>query len=174
MIDFMVLGMPRSSTTWAANWLTTDRTACMHDPLLALTLEEVESLPVDRRFGIADTSLALLPKIVNAHPARKVILHRDRREVDESLIQIGLGALGRAWDGALERLQGLHVPYQDLFDPFRAQLIWEFLSPTLPFDRPRHALLTQMHVEPQFDGLHLAVDRARAFREQVRAALVAA
>lgn len=169
MVRFMVLSAPRSASTWVANWLTTERTLCLHDPVLEHDPDHLDSIPTARRLGVACTGLALLPDFVNAHPARKVVVHRDRAEVDRSLIAIGLSALGPRWTHALEDIQGMHVHYGDLFDPKRAKQIYEYLTEA-PFDLERHTQLRQMHIEPHFKKLKIVPARARDFRRRIEAA----
>lgn len=167
MVKFMVLSAPRSGSTWVANWLTSERVLCLHDPILEHKPEDLDSLPTDRLFGIACTGLALLTAFVNAHPARKVIVHRDFKDINESLLSIGLTrVVSKRWSQALEAIEGLHVDYRDLFDPKRAAPIYEHLT-RLPFDRLRHQQLTPMHIEPLFEHIKVVPERAREFRKRV-------
>ena len=166
MIEFMVLSAPRSGSTWTSNWLTTEKTLCLHDPVLEYRLDELEQVHCDRMLGVACTGLALVPKFVNAHPARKVVVHRDFDEVNLSLRTIGATDLGPGWDGKLESIAGMHVAYEDLFDAEKAGRIYEYLT-RQPFDAPRHAQLVRMHVEPQFDLLPLPSGRAKDFVRRI-------
>jgi hypothetical protein len=166
MVRFMVLSAPRSASTWIANWLTTDVTLCLHDPVLEHFPEDLDRIRCDRHLGIACSALALLPDFVNAHTARKVVVHRDLDEVNASLVTIGLSRLSRQWNTALDRIHGMHVYYHDVFSPETAAPIYEYLTDR-PFDEPRHAQLCAMHVEPNFEKVIIKPDRARAFRERV-------
>jgi hypothetical protein len=171
VIKFMVLSAPRSASTWVANWLTTEKTLCLHDPVLEHRVEALDHLPCDRMLGVSCTGMALLTKFVNAHPAKKVVLHRDLREVNQSLYAIGLTKVGPAWDKALAKVDGaMHVQYADVFDPDCAKAIWEYLT-GLPFDEPRHQLLRNMHVEPNFVKVKVVPERAREFRQRIEEAL---
>lgn len=170
MIDFMILSAPRSASTWAANWLTTERTLCLHDPVLEVDVDALDAIQADRPLGIACTAMALLPDLVNAHPARKVVVHRELAEVNLSLESIGLTRLGPLWTRALDHVVGVHIDYQDLFDPWAARPVYEFLTGH-PFDVARHAQLRAMYVEPAFEKVKVVADRARAFRDRLTAAL---
>ena len=150
MLDFMLIAAPRSATTWAANWLTTDSSLCLHDPLLKFTKEELLALESPKRLGVACTGLALFPEWVNAHPARKVILRRPLAEIDQSLQEIGMTPVSEHWNGVLERIEGVHLDWQELFT--RPQYIYEYLL-DLPFDPQRWALLREMNVQPHFQEL---------------------
>lgn len=170
MLKFMVLSAPRSASTWAANWLTSDRVLCLHDPVFEHRPEFLDAVPCDRLLGVACTALALLPAFVNTHPAKKVIVHRDLSQVNNSLESIGLTALGRRWVHALEKIEGMHVAYEDLFDPEAAQVIYEHLT-GLPFDASRHSQLCAMHVEPHFEKIKIVPERAKGFRQRLEKAL---
>jgi hypothetical protein len=170
VIKFMVLSAPRSASTWTANWLTTAKTLCLHDPVLKHRPEDLDAIPCDRMLGLACTALALQPAFVNAHPAKKVIVHRDLKEVNRSLISIGFTRLGPIWTDALEKIEGLHVEYADLFTATYAPRIYKHLT-GLSFDAARHEELMSMHIEPHFDKIILRPDRAREFRKRVQEAL---
>jgi hypothetical protein len=149
----MVLGTPRSGTAWVANWLTTDRTLCLHDPLWTHHYSELDQMLFPgRRVGVACTGLALFPQYLEKHPARKVILHRPIEEVNASLTQMGMPALGEAWDGALDRIQGMHVPWTDVLNPDRADEIHQFLL-RRRLDTDRHAMLTRFNVQMAFEKI---------------------
>lgn len=159
MIEFMLLSAPRSGSTWSSNWLTTDTTLCLHDPLWRYPYQELDRIQSPKMLGIACTGLALFPDFVNAHPARKVILHRDLAEVDASLEKIGLSACSHAWDGVLEKIRGVHIDWQDLFE--RPKNIYEYLLDR-PFDAERHELLREINVQPAF--ARLSIDRTATSR----------
>jgi len=171
LIKFMVLSAPRSASTWVANWLTTERTLCLHDPVLEHRVEDLDTLHCDRMLGVSCTGMALLTDWVNAHPAKKVVLHRDLREINQSLQNIGLTKVGPAWDSALHKISaGMHVQFRDVFDPDCAKAIYEYLT-GLPFDAARHRNLRGMHVEPNFDKVKVVPARAREFRHRIEEAL---
>jgi hypothetical protein len=184
MVEFMVLSAPRSGSTWVANWLTTERVLCLHDPILEHKPEDLDALTwppcrhspgyspaVDRLFGIACTGLGLLTAFVNAHPARKVIVHRDFRDINESLMSLGLTrVIAKRWEQALNAIDGMHVQYADLFQGGLAEPIYEHLT-HLPFDAVRHEQLKDMHIEPMFDEVKVVPERAREFRKRVTEAL---
>lgn len=162
----MVLSAPRSASTWAANWLTTDRSLCLHDPILEHLPDEMDQIPCDRMLGVACTGLGLLTDLVNAHSARKVIVHRDLRDVNKSLEAIGLSRLGPLWLSALHKIDGMHVDFADLFEANKACYIYEHLLGRR-FDAARHWELCKIHVEPNFAKVKIVPGRAREFRRRV-------
>lgn len=154
----MVLGGPRSATTWTANWLTTDNTFCLHDPLLEYRLRQLDVMTIPgKEIGIACTSTILFPEGFLKHPARKIILYREPEEVNRSLEALGLPKLdvpahnGRI-HGAVKA--GIELWHWDaVFDKYAAREIWKHLLPHIPFDEYRHDLLTQFNVQPHWRRL---------------------
>jgi hypothetical protein len=160
----MVLGLPRSGTAWAANWLTTDRSLCLHEPLFERHYEDIDGIVSDKVLGVACTGLPAFPSWVNAHPARKVILHRDRGEIDESLEALGFdGDLGHI---DLDQIEGLHVHWLDLFE--RPDAVWSHVFPDWALDVERHAMLRRLRVQIDFEEVVVNKDAtARVVREMV-------
>lgn len=151
MMQFMVVGAPRSGTAWAANWFTTDRTLCLHDPLWRLDLESLDKLQTKKTLGMACTGVALFPEWVDQHPARKLILHRDIKEINASLRRMGIKPINPKWSQILERIEGLHASWRDLFE--KPQPLWEFIFPHLPFDSERHTELLRYNVQMDFEAV---------------------
>lgn len=176
MIDFMVLGGPRSGTTWAANWLTTDGTHCLHDPLTEYTLHNLDVLAIPgHRIGVACTASIFFPDWALKHPARKVLLWRDVDEINESLTRLGLRMLDKtAHTKRMLQFMDAGVPiwdYKDLFSPIEAKKIWKKLLPNVPFDPHRHCSLTGMNIQPQFNRLPISKAAVMELDEQVRKVL---
>lgn len=141
----MVIGLPRSGTTWAANWLCTDRTHCIHDPTNTHHYDDLDAIPSQKTLGIADTGLWLFTGWLNAHPARKVVLHRHIGEVRAAMERLGLPGPPPDAPELLDKIKGEHRPWTDLFD--RPEGIYRHLT-GLPFDPERHAELRTMTIEP--------------------------
>lgn len=159
MIDFMVLAAPRSGTCWAANWLTGDTALCLHDPLWTMHYEQLdEMLKTTGDIGIACTGSALFPDWVLPHPARKVILHRDVREIDLSLVALGMPRLQREYQAALQSIPGMHVHWLNLFNPTTARNIWTYLLPQVPFNAARHRELCGYNVQRQLSAIKVNRD----------------
>lgn len=169
MISFMVLGGPRSATTWAANWLTTDTTMCLHDPLLEYTTERLMRLTFpERRLGISCTSAMLYPDWVNKQRCPKVILYRQVADINRSLRELGLVELIETRHLArITNIQGaMLVPYEYMFSPTGAKAISEHLGVT--FDMARHNLLRQMRVEPMWNRLNVGREAVTQLIERIK------
>lgn len=166
----MVLGAPRSGTAWAANWLTTDQTLCLHDPLFKRHYTDLDSFQTKKRFGIACTGSALFPDWVLEHPAPKLILHRDFAEIDRSLEAIGLPGLPPIWrTGALDRIDGLHVQWEELFE--NPEPIWSHLLPDIPFDAERHTVLRELDVQIRYEGVEVNPAATRRLMRELATAM---
>lgn len=163
----MVISQPRSGSTWTSNWLTTDTTLCIHDPLWTVHYEDWDTnlgrvknelgdwdnIQSSKTLGISCTGIALWPDWVNNHPARKVILHRDHSEIEHSLrTSLGLEEEYNPSGDNLDKIRGMHVPWTNIFtDP---KPIYEYLL-NRPFDQERHRELVKMHIQPHIDSLQI-------------------
>jgi len=153
MLDFMVIALPRSATAWTANFLTTERSMCWHEPLISHDLADLDEMKMSGRFGIADTQLCLLgAEELNRHKARKLIIHREFEPVAASLTKLNLPLAHGVADAlaqAAERLydiEGWHLPYDGLFKAHTFQPAFEWLT-NMQFDKARHAMLKDMNVQ---------------------------
>ena len=151
MIDFMILALPRSGTTWASNWLTTDTTLCLHDPLYHTHYADLDKIKSNKVLGVSCTGLYHIPNYINAHPARKIILRRDLAEINKSLDEIGLPVLTHADEVKLNNIKGIHIDYSEIFNNPKA--IYEYLTQK-PFDEERHRMLKEISMQPKFDAVH--------------------
>lgn len=167
MIDFVIVGLPRSGTTWAANWLTTGKTICVHDPLYTTHYSEWDSLvEPGSTTGVSCTGIWRWADWLNSRPARKLVLHRPLHEVNESMQAIGLQPLAPQAEAMLSSIEGLHVDYTSLFDASKARELWEYLTPE-PFSRRRHEELVHIEMQPAFHGLSVGAEVTRRLREEL-------
>lgn len=168
MISFMVIGLPRSGTTWAANWLCTDHTHCIHDPLYKYHYLNLDNLPSHhKQLGVSCTGLWFFTKWLNAHPARKVILHRDLEEVNASLGKLGFPSYKEEDAAMLDAVNGLHVPYTDLFT--QPTKLWEYLvgKPFSQADAQRHEELKHIYMQPAFGQIEIDKDVTKRLMKEV-------
>jgi hypothetical protein len=147
MLDFIVTGLPRSGTTWLANWLTTERSLCLHDPF---ALGWPETWPRDaRRFGIACTGAYLVPDFLPAQACPVAVIERDPAACEEGVTRLGFppGHMA-ALRTELDRVEGRRFAFDSLWIEDEARALWAFLLPSHPFDVLRYRLLAQMQVQP--------------------------
>lgn len=162
----MVLGGPRSATTWIANLLTTDTTLCLHDPLMHHTNVHLEKMEIPgKRIGIADTAAILWRDWVANHPAKKIILWRQPSEINASIERLGLTKIDPVGHAdRVSRLKGIPIyPWNSIFKASVAYEICRYFD--IPFCPYRFEELKKMNVQPHFASL--PVDREAA-QELVR------
>ncbi len=162
MIEFMVIGLPRSGTTWSSNWLTTEKTICLHDPLLKYQIEDLDMIESSKLVGISCTVIGSYTEFLNNHPARKVILHRDEVEVSESLQKMGLDGFQKAFN--LDAINGMHVDWKELFT--NPKPIYEFLT-GFEFDAERHAVLADMNIQPNLGTIEIDMKATQRFIKDI-------
>lgn len=145
MIDFIVLGLPRSATTWLANWLTTDKSLCLHDPF-AKSLPETWDAG-GKRLGISCTGAFLLPGWLEAQSCPVAIIERDPEACDTSLRKMGLPT---TWPlrKAFKQADGRRWRFADIWIEDKAREMWAFLLPGIAFDAARYRLLRGVRIEP--------------------------
>lgn len=144
-LDFIALGLPRSGTTWLANWLTTDRSLCLHDPF---ALGMPEAWPSDGRLrGISCTAAALMPHWLSGFNCPVAVIERDPPACDRSLQRLGLPDTS-LYAEVLADAPGRRFRFDDLWDESCAEQLWTHLLPNVPFDPIRYRLLRSMRIEP--------------------------
>jgi hypothetical protein len=170
MIQFMILGGPRSATTWAANLFTTDTTICLHDPLLEYTAARLEHMtfPGGQRLGISCTASTLWPDWVNSQKCPKVVLVRDVAQINLSLRALGLVELieKRHHERLAAVKRAMFVPYDDLFEMPKAACIAQHLR--VPFDPHRYDVLRQMRIEPMWRSLNIGREAAMTLVRKIQ------
>lgn len=172
MLDFMIIGLPRSGTTWASNWLTTDASHCVHDPLYETHYTKWDT---DERFGhgrglvtgASCTGVWRWARWVNDHPARKLVLLRPEEEVNRSLRLLGLPEMDIGSSRVLQSVNGLHVPHTWLFNTETARELWAYLMPGAPFNALRHQELMRIEMQPNFYGLSTGPEVTRRLMDEL-------
>lgn len=148
-LAFIVLGLPRSGTTWLANWLTTDTTLCLHDPF---AVGMPESWPADHRArGISCTGAFLMPHWLAEYRCPIAVIEREPASCDRSLAQLGLPPTSPLRE-LLDRVPGRRFAFDALWAEDTARALWTFLLPDRPFDALRYRLLRSMQVQPTDPG----------------------
>jgi hypothetical protein len=153
-VEFIVLGLPRSGTTWLANWLTTDKSLCLHDPFARSLPEQWEGGL--KRLGISCTGAYLMPKWLAMQDCPVAINERDPGECDACLQRLGLPDTGPLRE-AFANADGRRWRFSDIWNEDKARELWAFLLPGLPFDTARYRLLREMRIEPRDYGMDPAV-----------------
>lgn len=145
MIDFIIIGLPRSGTTWLSNFFTTDRSLCLHDPF---AWGAPETWPRDaRRFGISCTGAFLFPRWLAQQCCPVAIIERDTEACDASLRRLGMGS-AQDLHAAIGNAEGRRFQFDALWQEETARELWDFLLPGLAFDAIRFRMLKEIQVQP--------------------------
>ena len=154
MLKRMVIALPRSLSTWAANWLTYDGQTCVHDPLYFKHYSEWN----ETYDAVSCTGIHDWPEFVAAQTCPVLVLHRPIGQIKASLMKFDSRGAGEwlAWDAdqKLLDIRGpniMHCRAYDLLTPAPASQIWRFLEMPSQFDVVRHDQLRRMRVEPSYE-----------------------
>jgi hypothetical protein len=148
----MVVGLPRSGTTWAANWLSYAGQICAHDPLWHTHYEDWNKT----YDAVSCTGIHDWPEFIMAQACPVLVLHRPIELVRASLARFDTAAQG-VWlaDDAAERLHDIegpniyHCDWGDLFYDDKAAKLWRFMEMPALFDVRRHSELVRIRMEPR-------------------------
>ena len=157
-VRFLVLGYPRSRTTWLANLLTYGGSYCLHGVWhlagrrIERLLEVMGALPY-RAVGVADPMLYL--DLISGReelPAglRVVVVRRQRVEAAASLAAAADEQAPRPLpqEEEWEYPGMLEVPYAELDDLTVLEGIWDYCTGgELQFDRRRASMLRDWNVQ---------------------------
>lgn len=154
MVDFIVLGLPRSGTTWLSAWLD-----CEHDPFARLLPEQVHG-------GIVCTGAYLMPGWLVQQDCPVAVIERDPADCDASLARMGLLATTAHMRRMLAKVEGRRFRYADLWNEDTAADLWAYLKRT-PFDAARYRRLKEIRMEPRTTGWD-----ARVAEELIRRGLL--
>ncbi len=87
----IVTGYPRSRTKWFSEFLSTDTSKCLHEPIFESYVDLFRFIK-DGIFNLSDSSLILVWEQIAqiSKDIKFVLVKRDRAEVEKSLATIGL------------------------------------------------------------------------------------
>lgn len=156
---FFITALPRSGTTFLANFLTYDGVLCLHEATCGCeTMQDLwEKLhpPGYARVGTSDSALCMYHRgVKRVFPdALWIGVDRDATEVMDSLCRSGQWPGGEAFSRMLDQHQEallgcqIRVKFKDLFLTETLRNLWQNISDR-PFDERRATMLSQMRVEP--------------------------
>lgn len=173
MLDFAIIALPRSGTTWAANWMTTKSNYCLHDPLATYTFDDLAKWgDMGAGFhGVSCTMLWAFPEWVKNYVRRWVILERPIDEIQASLAEIGLPPINEKMYAEFKQMPGLRVDWKNLFEPEAAKEIYNHLLPIGGFDAERHKVLRELHITPRFEAMQPRKEACLDLIRRIRACL---
>jgi len=141
----------------------------LHDPLYKWHYSELDGLKSHKKLGLSCTGLYFFVDWINQHPAKKVVLHRDGKEIRDSLEELGLPAMPEDfYERQLWKVGGWHYDWKAIFEKPRE--IYEYLLGQ-PFDEERHNLLKDIHMQPAFENITINAEKTRRLAQEVKACL---
>lgn len=149
MLDFIIVSLPRSGSTWLSNLLTTEHSICWHDSTGFALPHEMDNYPTNKRYkGICCTAAWMWKDWYKNHPAKKLVIVRDITLINASMEKLGMPEVGIPDLRSFFVIEGKRVQFSDLFLQDKAREIWEYLLPNLKFDHERYQELVKMNIQP--------------------------
>ncbi len=163
MLDFYIIGQPRSGTTWLANLFTDDKNLCYHDSLSQLPFKQFNTLKKEGfKVGTAETGAFPYLQEINDSSAPKLIIHRSEEEIKASL-----GEDLKLPEVDLNRFQGVHVIFEDIFDVRKMRIVYKYLVKR-ELNEDRFNLLVNCQVNPKLDRIKLSKSALHSYIERLR------
>ncbi len=150
MLKRMVIALPRSGTTWAANFFSVPGETMVHDPLYHTHYSDWNKT----YDAVSCTGIYDWPEFVAAQTCPILILHRPLHEIRLSIYQRYQEGSNWLLPDAEQRLLRLERPgvmvahWRGLFNPEIAARMWRHLHMPAQFDAVRHKELSKMRVDP--------------------------
>ena len=146
MIDFMVLGLPRSGTAWMANFLTTNDSVCLHESFMDYDLDQLNKLDLGCKLGISETAGIFHIDAINAIDCKKLIIERPLDEINNSLVNLRFPTMRIEHVEMLSKLEGHRVKFTELFTEKTMKFVCKEIA-QIEFNIHRFHQLCKMHVE---------------------------
>ena len=156
---FYITGLPRSGTAWLANYLTTDKSICVHE---ASTYANDEGWSVNHyldtlEYPIAGTADSAIWNSIHEIDGPLLFVNRPLDQVIKSIrnaqfVEPGYEAVVAT--NANNKLnefrkinEGMEVDFKDLFDINKLEELWKYLIPEIPFNNYRTEMLLNLNVQ---------------------------
>ena len=159
---FIITGLPRSRTAWMSAYMCSNNVMCLHEPCNDFPSLEEMKLMVDRLpyeyAGISDSSIGIHPffYIKNFKDCPVVFIKRDKEEVLNSFLKISGLRIDKAEKiinmiehGIYEIKNAFNVfevDYNDLDKEETMRRIFDYCTPTIPFDKYKLKLFKNIYV----------------------------
>jgi len=166
--NFFITGLPRSRTSWLANFFTYNNSFCYHEATrFCANIQDLNELMRSHEAGnIGDADPALLYlmddlKKIFPH-SRVVLVERELHETIDSFIdfytsyeykriQEWIEGLFEIMEQIKQRYEVKTVAHDDLNHMETCREVWEYLLPEEPFDVKRWNLLDELYINKLID-----------------------
>ncbi len=160
MSNFFITGLPRSRTAWFSTFFTGNNSFCYHEIIrVSDGFDDAIQKLLNRKemyVGNSDSSLPIwidkIDHVLTDSPI--VIIERDVDEVTNSLINVfGKHDYTKTLDLTLEGLEIIKkkynyitIDYNKLNKQAYLEMIWNFCTPNIPFDKDKFETLKTINV----------------------------
>jgi len=146
-MSYFILGLPRSRTTWIANFLTYDGNYCHHEAINGCSSVDEYKEKIDG-CGDSTTNILMFDYEKDFPDSKIIIIHRDIKESIEFSKKVFKSDMTEMIEKANERLNlinGLHIMFDEINDKLKD--IWEYLFDS-EFSPKRAAMLSGFNIQP--------------------------
>ncbi len=162
--NFFITGLPRSRTSWLANFFTYNNTFCFHEATrFCASIEDLKITLANHdasNIGNADPALIyMMDDLVNMFPEAKFLFVE--REVYETIDSfLGFYAsldsqqkvtdwilqMNELFQKAKQKYNVMTISHNELNQMDACKQTWEYLVPEIPFDEKRWKMLDELYI----------------------------
>ena len=160
MNKFFITGLPRSRTAWLSTFFTGDNCFCYHEVIrISDSFDNAVEKMLNRKemyVGNSDSSLPFwmnkIDHVLIHSPI--VIIERDIDEATNSLVNtFGKYDYTKIIDLTLEGIENIKkrynyitIDYNKLNEQACLEIIWDFCTPNIPFDKDKFEMLNTINI----------------------------
>jgi hypothetical protein len=182
---FFITGLPRSRTSWLANFFTYNNSFCFHEATRFCSgMEDLKNLMFSHQadnIGNADPALLyIMDDLKQIFPESRVVLVE--REIHETIdsfidfytsfeyksIQEWIEQLYEIMEKVKDRYEVMTVPHDHLNHQETCREIWEYILPGEPFDVKRWNLLDELYINKLVDKHSNHVMKKSLYHKYIR------
>ena len=182
---FFITGLPRSRTSWLANFFTYNDSFCFHEATRFCTnMQDLKSLMQSHQAGNtgnADPALLYIMNDLKTYfPRSKVVLvERELHETIDSFIdfytsyeykhiQDWIENLFEIMERIKNKFEVKTVAHDALNKMETCKEIWEYLLPEEPFDEKRWTLLDELYINKLIDKHSIHVMKKSIYHKYIQ------
>lgn len=183
--NFFITGLPRSRTSWLANFFTYNNSFCYHEATRFCTsmddLKELMHNHSAENIGNADPAmLYIMNDAIQAFPDAKIVLIE--REIHETIdsfidfytsyeyksIQEWIESLYEIMERIKQKYEVLTVRHDKLNQMEECKKIWDYLLPDEEFDEKRWSLLDELYINKLVDKHSIHVMKRSLYHKYIQ------
>lgn len=182
---FFITGLPRSRTSWLANFFTYNNSFCFHEATRFCSnmrdLKDMMDSHEAGNLGNADPALLyIMDDIKKSFPRSRILLvERELHETIDSFIdfytsyayksiQEWIESLFEIMEHIKKKYEVKSVAHDDLNQMETCRDVWEYLVPGEPFDVKRWNLLDELYINKLIDKHSTHVMKKSLYHKYIR------